>query len=126
VTEELLTQSDTNIEESSSKKPDSILIICVIGILLSGSNVIARLYGFWDESTYVWSTFNNLAIVSSLIDLVCFIFILRMNKVALYVYASFFVINHVSLVVFGLFSFVGFAIHGAVLFFLIKNIKLMK
>ncbi len=124
--EEALTQPDTNIEESSSKKPDSILIICVIGILLSGGNLIARIYGVWDESTYVWSTFNTLAIESSLIDLVCFVFILRMNKIALYVYASFFVIYHVSLVVFGLFSFVGFGIHGAVLFFLFKNIKLIK
>lgn len=126
MTEEAFSQTDRNIEESSSKKPDSILIICVIGILLSGGNVIARLYGFWDESTYVWSTFNNLAIVLSLIDLVCFIFILRMNKIALYVYGAFFVINHVSLVVFGLFSVVGFAIQGTVLLFLFKNIKLMK
>lgn len=126
MTEEALIQSDTNIEESGSKKTDSILSICVIGILLSGANVIARLYGFWDESTYVWSTFNNLAIVSSIIDLICFIFVLRMYKMALYVYASFFVIYHVTLVLFGLFSFVGFAIHGAVLLFLFKNIKLMK
>lgn len=126
MTEELLAQPDTNIEDSSTKKPDSILIICVIGLLLSGGNAIARLYGFWDESTYVWSTFNNLVIVSSLIDLVCFIFILRMNKIALYVYGAFFVVYHFSLVALGLFNFVGFALHGVVLFFLFKNIKLMK
>jgi heme/copper-type cytochrome/quinol oxidase subunit 4 len=128
VTEEILEAQEvaSKQEENQTKKPGYILIICIIGILLSGGNIVVRLYGFWDESNYVWSTFNYFAIVLSVIDLVCFIFILRMHKVAVYVYAVFFAIYHVSLIIFGMFSFIGFAIHGVVLFFLSKNLRLMK